>query len=672
MKKRFRAFATVVLCSILGVAIGQTFDLPLGSPFGESFDLPSATNRPANGLLVSVFDKPTPESRRDLLTIQQAAIEVAEKATACTVALQLGGAMGSGVVVSADGLILTAAHVVGDPDKTVKVRFPDGRFAMAKSLGLHTSADAALVQIIDDGDWPFLPLATKEQTAKPGDWCLAVGHPGGFDEGRAPPIRLGRVIDMRSTVMRTDCTIMGGDSGGPLFDMKGRVIGIHSRIAEDLSDNFHIPSTAFHDAWDEMMEGKLYPEPIPSKFLAILDKNDDGKLTRKELTSDLQRRVYDRLMEEFELDEEQDLNIKSIAKHEFKWRHGVRAEIVEIEDVRDFGRYSLTTDLFTRGSDIQALVSRSLEEVDDQKGVANVVRVYEDGRRVALGTVVDSDGFVLTKMSRLDDEDKIECRMPDGTRRTAELVARDEEYDFALLKIDAHNLLAPNWNASPLRPGSWAIVPNVNRIESVGVVGVPPRKIDEVRAMIGIGIASRDVQLDDGSTFEEAIVSSVVPKSGAERAGIEAGDILLSVAGEPVTSLQQVKDILKEYRASDEVDTVVRRGDQELTLNVRLLSANDIFLGMEATWQMTGRLSRRRDGFEKALQIDTVIGPQYCGGPVVDMNGQIIGVTLARASRVASYAISSADLLPILDRMRSQATSITTTKLEKRDDKEIE
>ena len=66
---------------------------------------------------------------------------------------------GSGVVVSSDGLILTAAHVIGKTGKKMKVRFPDGKTASAISLGGSEISDAGMLQILDKGPWPFVEIA---------------------------------------------------------------------------------------------------------------------------------------------------------------------------------------------------------------------------------------------------------------------------------------------------------------------------------------------------------------------------------------------------------------------------------------------------------------------------------------------------------------------------------
>jgi serine protease Do len=91
-----------------------------------------------------------------------------------------------------------------------------------------------------------------------GSWCLALGHPGGYQLDRLPSARFGRVLVVNDKLIETDCILIGGDSGGPLFDMEGRVVGIHSRIGSQLSKNLHVPVHAYRDSWDRLVRGEKW------------------------------------------------------------------------------------------------------------------------------------------------------------------------------------------------------------------------------------------------------------------------------------------------------------------------------------------------------------------------------------------------------------------------------
>ena len=206
---------------------------------------------------LSVFDKPAPESAEDLRAIQDHVHKVLEKVLPCTVNVRIGTSQGSGVIVSADGYVLTAGHVSGDPGRRCVVTLPDGREVRGETLGVNEGMDSGMVRITAKGEWPHAEMGDSSKVRK-GQWCLAVGHPGGYKPGRSPVVRLGRVVSVGPTSIRTDCTLVGGDSGGPLFDMDGKVIGIHSRIGAPITANHHVPVDTYRDTWDRLVRGEAW------------------------------------------------------------------------------------------------------------------------------------------------------------------------------------------------------------------------------------------------------------------------------------------------------------------------------------------------------------------------------------------------------------------------------
>jgi serine protease Do len=200
-------------------------------------------------------------SIEDVRKLERQIAAVAGKAMKSTVALiaEVTGASGSGVVATADGLILTAAHVIEGVEE-VQVVFPDGKQAKGKVLGANLSKDIGLVKIEDEGPWPFMERG-ESKPLKAGDWVIAMGHSTGFDPARTPPVRFGRVVsDGPGNFMTTDCTLIGGDSGGPLFDMDGKVVGINSSIGVALKNNNHAGVDGFKDDWDRLMAGEVWGE----------------------------------------------------------------------------------------------------------------------------------------------------------------------------------------------------------------------------------------------------------------------------------------------------------------------------------------------------------------------------------------------------------------------------
>ncbi len=166
-----------------------------------------------------------------------------------------GAGSGSGVIVSEDGLVLTAAHVLQAVGEKFDIILANGDRVEAKSLGKAFGRDAALAQITEPGKYPHVDRADAKALTE-GEWCLALGHPGGYEVDRSAPVRLGRVVDTDADgFIVSDCTLSGGDSGGPLFNLEGKLIGIHSSIGMRLAENRHVPMAAFDENWDRMMKG---------------------------------------------------------------------------------------------------------------------------------------------------------------------------------------------------------------------------------------------------------------------------------------------------------------------------------------------------------------------------------------------------------------------------------
>ncbi len=211
---------------------------------------------------VAALDKAVPETIDDLKAIQKQVKVVIDKVMPCTVGLQVNAKngqswQGSGVIVREDGYILTAGHVCGDAGNEVSVIMPDGKKLKAVSLGANNGIDSGLMKITTEGKYPFAEMGHSKDV-KNGDWSVCIGHPGGYKEGRSPVVRVGRILAHNDNHLQSDCTMVGGDSGGPLFDMEGKVIGINSRIGMTINTNIHVPVDTFRDTWDRLAASEVW------------------------------------------------------------------------------------------------------------------------------------------------------------------------------------------------------------------------------------------------------------------------------------------------------------------------------------------------------------------------------------------------------------------------------
>lgn len=140
-------------------------------------------------------------------------------------------AVGSGFIVRADGIVLTNAHVV-DHATDVAVKLTDGREFNARVLGTDERSDVAVLKI-DGKDLPTVTLGTSKPT-RVGEWVVAIGSPFGFENTVTAGIvsAKGRSLPDGTYVpfLQTDVAVNPGNSGGPLFNLRGEVIGINSQI----------------------------------------------------------------------------------------------------------------------------------------------------------------------------------------------------------------------------------------------------------------------------------------------------------------------------------------------------------------------------------------------------------------------------------------------------------
>ena len=223
---------------------------------------------------VAIFSGGVPKTVAELKAMQAVTQRLSEQVMQSTVGVRVGPAQGSGVIVTKEGHVLTAAHVAGGPGRDVTFILNDGRRVRGKTLGVFYDQDAGILQITEGGPWK--PAAVGDSNKiNLGQWCLGTGHPGGYERGRNAVVRLGRVLRIEGDGITTDCTLVGGDSGGPLFDMQGRVIGIHSRIGNSLTANVHVPVSVYREHWDRLVRGDAWgSQPGIHPFIGVVGAND--------------------------------------------------------------------------------------------------------------------------------------------------------------------------------------------------------------------------------------------------------------------------------------------------------------------------------------------------------------------------------------------------------------
>ena len=484
-----------------------------------------------------------------LRALEQRVQQAAAKGIPCTVGLRVRDRQGSGVFVSRDGLIATAGHLVVKPGEPALVIMPDGKTHRGVTLGSDDSVelDIGMVKITCDcpGPWPAAELGAAAD-ALPGSWCLAIGHPHGFTSGRPPVVRLGRVLAVFDAAFRTDCTIVVGDSGGPVFSLDGKLIGVSSRVGTSNTMNYHMSIEAFRRYWEKLKAAKPLVDDLPVRDQAAI-------------------------------------------------RHAFRTTVADARRA--------------------------------------VVRIRCAGRDAALGLIVSEDGRIVTKASEL--RGRIICHMPDSSDIEAKLIGVARDLDLAMLKVKATGLATARWSSGTPAVGQW--VASVGAAEdplAIGVVSAPERSLAPPQPALGVTV---------NDVAQGPQIHQVLPQSPAETAGLRHNDVITKINGMATPNHAKLNATVRSYRLGDVLRITVLRDGKPLDLTVRLDSANpEARRRRDAIDALGTGVSARRDDFPAALEHDTPLRPADCGGPLVDLTGQVVGLNIARAGRAETYALPAA------------------------------
>lgn len=493
------------------------------------------------------------ETLEDARGLESRITELVPRLLPSVVCVRVGTSQGSGVIVTEDGYVLTAGHVFTEPNQRAEFIFSDGKRAFGKTLGRNEELDAGLLKLEGDGPWTFVPMGESNNLV-PGAWVMTLGHPLGYTAGRPPVLRVGRVLRADRNLVRTDCPLVAGDSGGPLFDLEGRVVGIHSRISTATTLNFHVPVQVFRDGWDRLAKGEVWRDSLPLR---------------------------------------------------------------DAEPIRQ----------------AFAAVTASVREC--------VVLVRCGGKDTAWGTIVGPDGWIVTKADEL--EPPVACRLPDGREMPAEIVGISSEHDVAMLKIDARGFPQISWHrGEDPGVGRWLITPAFNaEIPAViGVVAAPRRSIPIQPGVLGVSL--RDTE--SGPT-----VTQVLEDTAASAAGLKTGDIVLFVDDVAAEKAADVVRAIRGHRPGETITLKIRRGQEEQEIQAVLKPSDTPDARKRRMQNASGvGVSRRADDYPAVLQHDGVLPPKQCGGPVVDLEGHVIGINIARAGRTETFVLPSDVLLGLM------------------------
>ncbi|MEZ6195295.1 MAG: trypsin-like peptidase domain-containing protein [Planctomycetota bacterium] len=207
---------------------------------------------------------------------------------AASVRIETEDGLGSGTIVDADGLVLTSAHVI-EGCRRIEVTLTDGRRFLAQALGVNGGGDLALLRI------PAVGLAAARfgdpSALARGDWVIAAGHPSSAFDDFQPTISIGRlrVLDgaIRATaeksfrnVLVSDVPLSAGSSGGGLFDLEGRLVGVNAAVTTNERSAFTVRITEYLADADRLRRGERF-DRVPTRRRSADWRDGRTRLSRE-------------------------------------------------------------------------------------------------------------------------------------------------------------------------------------------------------------------------------------------------------------------------------------------------------------------------------------------------------------------------------------------------------
>lgn len=484
----------------------------------------------------------------------------------------------SGVVVSADGIVLTAGHV-NTPGQSFLIVFPDGKEYVATGLGKIVTLDLGILKINEKGTWPYAEMGWSS-SLKVGEPVISIGYPGSFTPKR-DVIRFGYVgslADQRGRKIRTTCLMEPGDSGGPVFDLFGRVVAIHSSIDNPLDRNYEVPVDFFRKYWSALQKSKVYYE-LPTEDIIPADP----LLFSKRNFKDIQ------------------LLTKSFTKLESKF-----------EDAS----LKITSKIDTAAKTIVGSVI-NLKGIIDNKLLA--------GR-----------SFLVSKNSMVGQNPVV--YLGNGKTAVAEIIARDVQKDLVLLSVNEKlktriELAKVSLDTITLtQVGEFLISPQPDNEGEWSVLGTTKFDIPGIYSAGYLGARS---VIKDG----KVVLDMIQPNSPAYTSSLAIEDEILSINNINITNPQLFGKEIQKNMANDVIKLVRNRAGVIDTLNIKL-GKRQLVTSNHIAERFTDGKSDRRDGFANAFVHDGKLKPNECGGPLFDIEGHFIGINMARYSRTSSIAVS--------------------------------
>lgn len=617
-----------------------------------------------------------------------------------------GMGVGSGVIVSPDGIVLTASHVVTTRNRRSRneramITMADGRQFAATVLGKDRDSDAAVLRInelpADNSGFAYAEMGRTSES-KVGDYCFALGHPGGYRRDREAPLRFGRILSIGNRTIVSDCAILLGDSGGPLFNMDGKVIGIHSMITSLMIENRHVSIDRFRQDWDRLLAGDRWGHlrstdndlaqsgffgvhlkwkdftPVIDRVIPNTPAEKAGLKPGDVLLTLEKSKIADRLDLSTTLDllgEEQEIEIGILRdgkETSLGLVTGDDAEVMENSDsegapqrgsnrAEDPDREKEIMDQLSENRSIGTFEKRSTEALEQFSEVVkpnqnSIVSIRDGGLLMCLGTVMSADGYILTKASELNGAIDPEVILPGGRRFKAQELASDFAFDLMLLKVNATDLRPVSLEVEKsAQVGDLAVLQNGN-----GEALMPTVISVKTHAMEGANKAFMGIRMEDVDNGVRIV--HVLPGGAAQRNGMKSGDLIMSLNGRVIDRNETLIDAISAFKPGDTISVRFMREEEIRTMDILLTPKfvnEDTMLPLYRDPQFEGQFaSIHAGGFPQAIQIDADVYPRQVGGPLLGLNGKALGIVIARADRFPAFAIPADAVATVFERLKTE------------------
>ncbi len=336
------------------------------------------------------------------------------------------------------------------------------------------------------------------------------------------------------------------------------------------------------------------------------------------------------------------------------------SEIDHVVDITLHGMPTEEGDLvrgkYRNGAEIRNLLS-SLPH-NPQHAVVNIL---QNNQVKSSGIVVRADGIILTKKSEITAN--IPIRVGVGPGNVAQLpaliIAEDEEVDLVLLKVDAENLPIIRFNIESVKEGTFITsFDGEQRNIGCGYISLSSyiaRQSNQI-PMVGAILGEMSDEEKEKIGLEGLIVRAIRPGTPASRADLRYGDIVLKVDQKHFLNEFDYMEYLYRLDPQREVRFDISRLGTEMTISIKLGSQADneeegsfreSFMGR----RIIGPSSRRYTGFGDVIVHDMVLEPRQMGSPILDIEGKVIGINIARNHRASTYALSSSRLVALLPKL---------------------